>query len=732
MAQKLSYAGITLPLSTPEHQAWLEQVHPPQLFTEWTGWNFDKPNQVRGFGEGLPFPNIPTPPDFKLGVLHWPTGAARPAWFHAVVNTERLALIRSAVGSPMTPQPLVMFDGRTGKTITAQMYMLPARPLNQLGHASSDGWLLTLTDQRFYWYYRRGAIGTQLDSWFNLYVTVASILGIEIDIDSIDPSYGAPSRKWINYYNAGGVLLDAVAEQVGQRIVVGLDGVVRAVNWEAAKLASDAYLAAADPEISGGVISRTDICQYLPGQVDVLFVNANTIPPVAAPHVISRNMFSYGSAVCPGASGNTLYTGTIFADTPYTTSASGNAVSYADAAAADYYGWAANDVDIVYPGIEPWIPTGWEDVIEWTLQKREAQPFASTAIRRGPWNDMVSGDWYAGQEPIAPPQEIVCDPGCGWIAGMASGWCLTGNVIGAWGQCEGINTSQTFTLRYSTGEDKWVSQQFITGQGWVDQDFTYHQGQGPLRVWLDGTTDSIAASINDIDLVLHCCGENYAIFAGGAKIDPTFCTGTIPEPCPPNVFRVKVQCTACPPDPDCTPIAGWGGAGWYCIEVDSACTTVVELIDQDRCDNQITICSGPYASEEIAIISCTGPISTSCCEEAVPANLYASGFDVGFCNIGTIHLVYNSISDSWRPATGLGETICGSEGWDPFLELSCESNGAGGWRWRLNIWNNSCSATQDIYTCSPFSVEFDFSTCNEPFCFGCTIPIGPITVSETP
>lgn len=59
---------------------------------------------------------------------------------------------------------------------------------------------------------------------------------------------------------------------------------------------------------------------------------------------------------------------------------------------------------------------------------------------------------------------------------------------------------------------------------------------------------------------------------------------------------------------DCVSIPGWGGAGWYCVEVSGGSggptCEPLELLDADRCDPTVTICSGPYADEAAATAAC--------------------------------------------------------------------------------------------------------------------------------
>lgn len=617
MADKLSYAGVALPLVTPQlGDDWLARVHPRDVFRDFDGWEFDSPNSVT---QSLPTPPIPTPPAFKFGVLQWPVGACRPAWFHAVVNRDILDQIRTAVGDPMTPKPLVLYDGRTGKTVTATMYLLPARPLNQLGHTKSDGWMLTLTDARFYWHWRRGVITDPSEgSWASLYNQIAAILGITITVETVNSAYGTPSKKWANYYVPTPAVLDAVANTVGQRVVVSLDGSVRTVTAGTAATESDTYIAASDPVMSGGYLSPQDIGRYVPASVKTLFLDTSTTPYPAAPHVETNTLASltitgYGTAV-----GLSSFYQTLYADTPYTGTNTTEVEDYAERAATDWYTWRLSDVDAVWPGIEPYPMTGWEDTVEWTFQKRADAPFASTYVRRGPFSDMPSGDWKAGEE-TAPPVSTDCGNGCGWFAGMNPDWCLSATILWAYGQCveiPGLNTDNpVFYLRWVSGEGKWVSQVWDDDiEDWVDVNFVYEGGSGPIRVWLDTTSSdqpSIAASINDIELVRDCCSEGTANFRGGSQLG--LCTGSFPTPpCSPNTFQIQIKCTCCP-------IPGWEGDGWYCIVnsneqcgVDTPTCVYLRESQGDNCNTSIILCDGPFLTQELCEAACTGTVTIPC------------------------------------------------------------------------------------------------------------------------
>src|SRR5262245_6547486 len=122
----VSFAGTTLPLVTPFLDTeCLRFIHEQKNFLLADFWTFDQSNAW-----SLSTPDAPVPPEFSIGKLYLPTGACRPAWYHFLAETNRVDQFRSLIG---TPQSLVLYDGREDKTITASMYCLPPRPLNQLG-----------------------------------------------------------------------------------------------------------------------------------------------------------------------------------------------------------------------------------------------------------------------------------------------------------------------------------------------------------------------------------------------------------------------------------------------------------------------------------------------------------------------------------------------------------------------------------------------------------------------
>lgn len=399
--QYVSFGGVSLLCTTPELEQQVNRLLTIDGRADWDGWNFASAGTTPS---NLPTPPIPVTPKIKIGVLHWPNDATRPAWFYAIVDQTRLDLINEVYTGPDTPLDLILQDGREGATITAKMSMLPPRPISQLGlpdNLSSNGWLLAFTDQRFWWQWRSGSIDTAPTSWADLYAKIGLILGRDITVEAVDSAYSDPTEKWIGYLRPPATVLDAVAASVNQRIVVALDGTVRAVNWRTAKQESDDQWELNLPQSMGGYIPSAEIGKYVPASLNIAGIdgtasgpNGEIVPYTETVALADLAIMEYGDAT--GVSGATS---TVFVDFDYTGSSDDAAwAALITQAGEDWYGWRLADLDIAFPGIVAWGPTGWEDFIEWMVKLTDPwidegnphEPLISTAVRRPPFSDFPS------------------------------------------------------------------------------------------------------------------------------------------------------------------------------------------------------------------------------------------------------------------------------------------------------------------------------------------------------
>lgn len=197
-----------------------------------------------------------------------------------------------------------------------------------------------------------------------------------------------------------------------------------------------------------------------------------------------------------------------------------------------------------------------------------------------------------------------------------------GDLAGA-GECQLLNLNSndcvvvhTYTpetgafdyyLRFDTDDNHWRG---------VDN-FIYPGGAGSFDFWYDSETARFRLQLASIDLL--SCGDG--CFSGswltGHGNDATG-TGTgTPDgeglPCNAFVFTVCVECSCCPVD-------GWEGPGWYCV-TDASNTEFgtgtgtgtgtgegdcepLYVEDEFKCDPDLVICSGPYATRALAAAAC--------------------------------------------------------------------------------------------------------------------------------
>ncbi len=230
----LVYASVELPLCTPEFAAWCEAyISPALIWGEFSRRWWPGPGLSHLGSQALPWPG-----KVRLGSLRWPVGASRWAVAHYLATGDDVEQIRrrAYAGGVYRACTLEQDDEDGGKVKTG-LWLLPARPLAQLGLPEEEGYLLTLVDDRFWWW-ERAAVTTiepEETTWEDLYEQIADGLEITITVDEIPSAYLFPAASLSTDYEALPLLLDAVAQSVGQRIVRDTDGTVRAMSVASAR-----------------------------------------------------------------------------------------------------------------------------------------------------------------------------------------------------------------------------------------------------------------------------------------------------------------------------------------------------------------------------------------------------------------------------------------------------------------------------------------------------------------
>lgn len=196
-------------------------------------------------------PEIPRP--VKISSLFWPVSASRFAQGNFVVSTQMLDRIRKQAyyQGASREREFVFADGEND--IKTDLWMLPAIPLQQ-ALPGSNLWLLTLVDDRYYWWGQPVNLNIMegITTWENIYETIGDYLGITIDVDPIAAAYTTPTLSYTTGSRPLPLILDAIAFSVGQRIIRNLDGSVRAQNATTADALVTANLTANINAYAGG------------------------------------------------------------------------------------------------------------------------------------------------------------------------------------------------------------------------------------------------------------------------------------------------------------------------------------------------------------------------------------------------------------------------------------------------------------------------------------------------
>lgn len=346
----ITFAGI--PLVPPDSgSAALEYWHGHRVE------EFDYPFFNSSGLDHLPVPSEPVRCPPRIGVLHWPTGASRWAKCHLFVTGEQLTLVRAAVGVAPTARPLVLNDGH--REITASMWMLPPRPILQKGEASAELYLLTLVDDRYFWWQAGNVAVTNPASWSGLLSGLFSSLGVSATIDAIPPGYNNPTPdRWTVGYKPAPFLIDAACKTIGLRVVRQLDGTVRCQSYAAAAAQDELNWTTYRYEVlAGGRLAAGDVALSVPATVSTAFLGQT--PIVLNTTLAALALPTYGAAA--GATGKAAQ---VIADMPATASTINQAL-YAVQAATDYYNWSLSLTDCTLRGFWNRLITGLDDCQEW-------------------------------------------------------------------------------------------------------------------------------------------------------------------------------------------------------------------------------------------------------------------------------------------------------------------------------------------------------------------------------
>lgn len=457
--------------------------------------DFAHPNFHAGALDHLPLPAAPEVEAPRVGVLHWPTGASRWAVCHLLATGDQLArLERVATAAP----DLVLSDGT--RTITAPMYRVAARPVEQRT-AARDLHLLTLVDDRYYWWFAGDQLPPSTASWSALLTALFAAVGVTPTLPTVHADYDTPDsspHRWKLTAQPAPLMLDAAAKYCGLKVLRSLAGAVRCVDAATATASEETLWTAHGSErMAGGRAAITEAARSAPASVAVNFAG----PPAGA---ITRTPTEYGAVT--GVAGKV---GAVAAGMAGSNTADG-AAAYATVAARDYYRWHLSRVDATLRGLRNWTPGGMEDAVEWVMGTEDVL----TRVLRQRASDLntYTPEGCSGME---------------WLAGLRPDDCLAITYLGT-----------VFTLTSEDGE-LWSGDPIeICGV-----EYTPYFRRSTERLTLVGPALSGGGDPVEFEGKLGCNGCSYAVFGFGRHLLCP-CSDPLTDACD-NVVRLRVEAASC-------------------------------------------------------------------------------------------------------------------------------------------------------------------------------------------
>lgn len=396
MSNGITFAGQPLLLEDPAGaiQAWLDNYLPTSdlrivtspVRSSWNSFN-------------VPTPNYSDPLQIKLNTWYRPIGASRWAFGLFLCDTATKDRIITAIGSTNAGQSL-RFTSDVLDARSWLAYLLPPHPISDSLSRNDGAWLLPIVDERYYWQFIDAGGFTLTDSstWSSLFSSLATALGITLNVDSISADYGTPNAVAFNKGNRANAaqVLDAAAHSVGQRIVLQYQAngpnqypalVYQSCNWTSSiSRRNDNFAARANGFLQdGSATTGLNLASLAPQYLEVMFPKwANGIVYENEYYSKTLNASNYVGANGYTAGFHRTIQTTALAD--YTTGGgSPDNQTTVDAMAAqiasDFYaqqGWVQ---DSIYFDVNRWIETGFDDYVEFQVGRRRADGTYTTQVR---------------------------------------------------------------------------------------------------------------------------------------------------------------------------------------------------------------------------------------------------------------------------------------------------------------------------------------------------------------
>ena len=255
----LNLAGIDLVLDNQDHDAakFIEEYINTNSYMPWL-----RPSRTDPASARITYPWQHPEPPFVLNRFRWPQGASRWAFGHFLATSDQLnAIFEQAYTSEGCYNPITLTLGTPDiglqvnqpnspdNTVTAQVYLLPPTPLSGIRGLTGTVqslYIISVVDQRFFWYESStGNLTVDSTTTFDdLLTMLGSQLGLsseKFSWDEINPSYLQPSSMFNLSYQPCNFALDAIAFNIGMKVIVNYNGTVllKNANSESARLNAD-------------------------------------------------------------------------------------------------------------------------------------------------------------------------------------------------------------------------------------------------------------------------------------------------------------------------------------------------------------------------------------------------------------------------------------------------------------------------------------------------------------
>lgn len=228
----LTYGGVGLIAPTEGVEDWVRTYidqHDVAIwaYRSWPGTDLTNIAFPTGF--------VPVRP-IRLNRLYWPTGASRWGYGHFLCDTDGMTQIKKlALGTKCnknTKLLLAMDDGYGGKMST-NLYLAKYQPLT--GIRNTNGlYMLSLVCPRYYWW-NIPTPDFQITSdtqWTDLFQDIQTAIGQSVSYDTPDYDYLKPDTSLNLTTQPLPIVFDAIAYNVGMRVIYGLDGKIRVWNYD--------------------------------------------------------------------------------------------------------------------------------------------------------------------------------------------------------------------------------------------------------------------------------------------------------------------------------------------------------------------------------------------------------------------------------------------------------------------------------------------------------------------